>query len=239
MEEALASAQRQFARDKDTGIIIPETPSSVFPATPTMPPGPYDTLISRLCGTHWRLNSDNVGQLRFLGPTSSLHLVETVSSPKSTPRDKTHSLHGAQSQSDVSSELQEYLLGLFWDYLNDVLQVVHKDAFLHDMRLNQTRYFSKLLLCCILACAACISDRPAVRFLALESVGDEALDEQSFFLKRASTLLDAELRSPRITTVQSLQLLSVIYCCRAEDTKGWLYSGLSVCLSVCPSYSLL
>ncbi|TKA54393.1 hypothetical protein B0A49_09108, partial [Cryomyces minteri] len=39
-----------------------------------------DTLITRLCGMRGRLNSNDVGQLRYFGPTSSLHLTESVSS---------------------------------------------------------------------------------------------------------------------------------------------------------------
>jgi hypothetical protein len=45
-------------------------PSSVKP----------DSMIARLCGGQRQLYSDRIGRLRFLGPTSSLHLMENVTS---------------------------------------------------------------------------------------------------------------------------------------------------------------
>lgn len=126
----------------------------------------------------------------------------------------------------MSLELQDYLLDLYWNYQNTVLQVVHKEAFLNDMETGRTRYFSKLLLYCIFACAARIADRPDVRALAL-STDDDLDEEQPYFVKKATDLMEHELKRPQITTIQSLQLLSVIDCARSNDTKGWLYTGKS------------
>ena len=184
-----------------------------------------DSLIAQLCGgTQWQLNRDEGGQIHFYGPTSSLHLTESrTSSLLQWGGNNPASDHRVQ---DVAEDLQQYLLDLYWTYQHEVLAVFHKEAFLNDMATGQTRYFSKLLLYCIFACAARISERPDIRALAIPS--DEDLDdEQPYFVKKATELLEQELKRPQITTIQSLQLLSVIDCARSNDTKGWLFTGRS------------
>jgi hypothetical protein len=138
--------------------------------------------------------------MHFYGPTSSLHLTEQRSSSLL----QWGPINGGceQGSQDVAPELQSYLLNLYWTYQHTVLQVVHKEAFLRDMQTGQNRYFSKLLLYCIYACAARISERPDIRALALPT--DEDIDdEQPYFVKKATELLVIELKRPQITTIQS------------------------------------
>jgi hypothetical protein len=160
-----------------------------------------ESLIAQLCGgAQWQLNRDEGGQMHFYGPTSSLHLTEQRSSSLL----QWGPVNGGSEQvsQDVAPELQSYLLNLYWTYQHTVLQVVHKEAFLRDMQTGQNRYFSKLLLYCIYACAARISERPDIRALALPT--DEDIDdEQPYFVKKATELLVIELKRPQITTIQS------------------------------------
>jgi len=138
--------------------------------------------------------------MHFYGPTSSLHLTEQRSSSLL----QWGPINGCceQGSQDVAPELQSYLLNLYWTYQHTVLQVVHKEAFLGDMQTGRNRYFSKLLLYCIYACAARISERPDIRALALPT--DEDIDdEQPYFVKKATELLVIELKRPQITTIQS------------------------------------
>jgi hypothetical protein len=158
-------------------------------------------LIAQLCGgAQWQLNRDEGGQMHFYGPTSSLHLTEQRSS--SLLQWGPVSGGGEQGLQDVAPELKSYLLNLYWTYQHPVLQVVHKEAFLRDMETGQTRYFSKLLLYCIYACAARISERPDIRALALPT-DEDVDDEQPYFVKKATELLVQELKRPQITTIQS------------------------------------
>jgi hypothetical protein len=184
------------------------------------------SMLARLCGGQWQLNRDASGQLRCFGPTSSLHVTESVSSSILGwgNIDETRSV--SQWQTLIPPDLQRDLLDLYWTYQHPVLQVVHKKAFLDGMASRQTPYFSELLLCCVFACAARMSDRPEVRalvFLADDAGGDEV----PFLATTVTSLLEVELRRPGITTVQSLLLLSVMDCARSNDTKGWLYAGKS------------
>lgn len=98
-------------------------------------------------------------------------------------------------------------------------------AFLQDFDKGQTKYCSKLLVYCILTRAASISDQPEIRALALAE--DDTNDDPPFLVRKCAMLLDAELNNPGITTLQSLQLLSEIYCVICNDTKGWLDAGES------------
>ena len=182
------------------------------------------SMLARLCGGQWQLSRDSTGQLRCFGPTSSLHVTESVSSSILSwgSIDGTRSI--SQWQTYIPPDLQQNLLELYWTYQHPVLQVVHKNAFLDGMSNRQTPYFSDLLLCCIFVCAARMSDRPEVQ--ALVTLNDEAGDDEvPFLIKTVTALLEVELRRPGITTVQSLLLLSVNDCARSNDTKGWLYAG--------------
>jgi hypothetical protein len=159
------------------------------------------SLIAQLCGgAQWQLNRDEGGQMHFYGPTSSLHLTEQR--PASLLQWGPVSGGSEQGLEDVAPELKSYLLSLYWTYQHPVLQVVHKEAFLRDMETGQTRYFSKLLLYCIYACAARISERPDIRALALPT-DEDVDDEQPYFVKKATELLVLELKRPQITTIQS------------------------------------
>lgn len=179
-------------------------------------------MLARLCGGQWQLTRDAAGQLRCFGPTSSLHVTESVSS--SILNCNIDATGSSRLQTLISPDLQRDLLDLYWKYQHPALQVVHKKAFLDGMMNRQSPYFSELLLCCIFACAARMSDRPEVR--ALVFLADDAGDDEVPFLSTAVVaLLEVELRRPGITTVQSLLLLSVMDCARSNDTKGWLYAG--------------
>jgi hypothetical protein len=94
---------------------------------------------------------------------------------------------------------------------------------LNDLETGQTRYCSRLLVHCILTRAASISDQPEIRKLALAE--DESNEDPPLLVSKCAALLDTELNNPGITTLQSLQLLSDVYCVICNDTKGWLDAG--------------
>ena len=181
-------------------------------------------MLARLCGGQWQLNRDAAGQLRCFGPTSSLHVSESVSSSilSCGTVDGARSL--SQWQARIPETLQKELLDIYWTYQHPVLHVIHRKAFLEGMASRHSPYFSELLLCCVFACAARMSDQPEVRALIFAGE-DDGDDQVPFFAATVTKLLEVELRRPGITTVQSLLLLSVLDCAQSNDTKGWLYTG--------------
>ncbi|KAK4995811.1 hypothetical protein LTR66_004440 [Elasticomyces elasticus] len=234
LKDALAASQAQrqsqgsepatspsLAADTETIDTQMSSLSRMTTAEPEL--SPSDTLITRLCGMRGRLNSNDVGQLRYFGPTSSLHLTESVSSSifgfcnNIARNDK-------DVEKDVPFEMQQYLLNLYWTFQHTALPLIHKEAFLAGMRAGQSPYFSRCLLSCILACAARISEDPQVRALAIPSDdGDE--EDRPVLMKQAEEALEKDLNNPSLTTVQSLMLLSLMDCCQSDDSRGWLRSG--------------
>jgi hypothetical protein len=183
-------------------------------------------VISRLCGRQWKLNSDEEGQFKFFGPTSSLHLTESVSLSLLESWSEKYDARNTYFHDEFDLETQSHLLDIYWTYQHGVLQVFDKELFLHGMRTRKSRYFSKALLYCIYACAARISDRPALRNLVLPAT-DDFEEQQPYLIATATNLIDLELKRPQITTIQALLLLSVVYCALSKDTKGWLFTGIS------------
>ncbi|KAK4957844.1 hypothetical protein LTR66_013206 [Elasticomyces elasticus] len=204
---------------------VQQQPSMPMPIDPELSEKPR-SLIARLCARQSSLSADEAGQLRFFGPTSSLHTAESTSSffvewgDFTTKKDM---LNG-----DIPAELQECLLDQYWKYQHSVLQVIHREAFLHDMQNNRCRYYSKALLYAIFACAARISELPYVRELAFAKEPGSS-GKEPYLLKKAMILVEEELeQGPGITTIQALQLLSVCHCARASDTKGWMDTGRAI-----------
>lgn len=46
-----------------------------------------------------------------------------------------------------------------------------------------------------------------------------------FFSARAKALLDVEMDSPTVATVQALVIMSATEAASTRDARGWLYSG--------------
>lgn len=184
-----------------------------------------ESIITRLCGKRNRLNNgvDN-GQPRYFGPTSSLHLTETVTSILSYCDNI--SRNGSDFEKEIPEAMQQYLLGLYWKYQHNVMRIIHKEAFLAGMEAGRGRYYSRCLLLCILVSGARISANPEIRALSIPSV-DEDNVEKPALLKLAQEALDMDLLTPSITTIQSLMLLSVMDCVQSNDVGGWLKSGES------------
>ncbi|ROT40439.1 hypothetical protein SODALDRAFT_376222 [Sodiomyces alkalinus F11] len=181
-----------------------------------------DNMIVRLCGGKRQLNSDRAGRLRYFGPTSSLHLMESVTSSVLIRESCGRTRPSCSWQDDFPIEVQDHLLDLYWTYQHQVLPCIQKEAFLRDMRNGDTKYCSKLLVYCMLTRAAAISDQPGLRALAL---ADDAEDDPPYLVSKCVQLLNADLDTPGITTAQSLQLLSEMHCAISHDTKGWMYAG--------------
>lgn len=68
------------------------------------------------------------------------------------------------------------------------------------------------------AIGACLADR--------EDVQAPLLDPE-FYSSRAKTLLDVEMDSPTVATVQALVIMSATEAVFTRDARGWLYSGKS------------
>jgi hypothetical protein len=202
------------------------TPSLRASSLPSLPSEDDDNLISRLCGRQWKLNSDEEGQIRFFGPTSSLHLTESVSSSLIGSSCSTTVREDESFDDKLDLDTKTHLLEIYWKYQHTVLQVFDREAFLEGWKTQQSKYFSRALLYAVYACAARLSERPAIRAMVISSQ-DTLDDDQPFLIATATRFLEQELKRPQITTIQALLLMSVIHCSLSRDTKGWLLTGES------------
>jgi hypothetical protein len=220
-----ATASRNFTDSSPNDATTQGSPAAISTSPLAIPLQDGDNIISRLCGRQWKLNSDEEGQYKFFGPTSSLHLTESVSSSLLGPWCQGNVTESDRIDDMIDSDIKDHLLEFYWKYQHTVLQVFDREEFLEGMRTGQTKYFSKALLYTIYVCAARISDRPAVRAMVIPS-HEDGDEEQLFLVATATRYVEQELKRPQITTIQALLLLSIIHCSLGRDTKGWLLTGM-------------
>lgn len=195
-------------------------------------PTQVNNLISRLTQRDWQLNSNAEGQFKFFGPTSSVHLTESISISLLDSYGE-----GAFHKDDftiahLDLEAQTHLLDIYSQFQHTVLQVFQMDTFLKGLQQKQPKYASKALIYCVFANAARISPRPDLKAMVLPSNEDDFGDDLPYLLAKATQYTEEELKRPRITTIQSLLLLSVLYSALGKDTKGWLLTGNACRLAV-------
>ncbi|KAH6652255.1 transcription factor domain-containing protein [Truncatella angustata] len=89
------------------------------------------------------------------------------------------------------------------------------------------RYFSTVLLCCIIALASRYSDGPEVR-----SDPQDPNTAGMVFLEHAEALIHYDLKWPSITTVPCLAIMATIYVAIGSDAAGWLHHGMAARLII-------
>ena len=109
------------------------------------------------------------------------------------------------STTGISQELKEHLACLYFEWEQPWCQLVDENLFRRSWQDNG-RYCSPLLLNCIFALGSRYSDRTEVR-----SSPDDPNTAGQIFLETAEVLLQFDLKSPSITTIQSLGMMAIIY----------------------------
>jgi len=109
------------------------------------------------------------------------------------------------SERIIAEELEDELIDLYFRWEQPWAQTVDEKLF-RDGRATEGKYFSPLLLNCILAIASRFSLRPEVR-----TDPNDPNTAGRLFLEKAEIFLHYDLKTPNITTVQSLCILGNIY----------------------------
>jgi hypothetical protein len=115
-------------------------------------------------------------------------------------------------------------LDLFWSYYNNVIHVLHRDAFEEDRENGRNQFYSGFLHICVLAMGFRYADksRPDMQKIAISQY-------ESTLHREAKYMFDAELERPGgIPLVVALLLLGDMECQVGRDNTGWLYSGMAV-----------
>ncbi|KAG4260928.1 hypothetical protein FPRO03_02751 [Fusarium proliferatum] len=179
------------------------------------------------------LNIGEDGQIHYFGSRSNFSLLRnspvassTVSS-RDLQKQAADTLDQLNLRVEVSDELRNHLLDLFWSWQNTWQYLVVKELFLEDLYITHSgRYASPLLLSAVLALAARYSDRVELRSDPLEqNTAGNALAEQ------AKMILFYESQAPKVTTVQATALLGLREIATDKEALGWMYCDKSSKLS--------
>ncbi|KAI0886377.1 fungal-specific transcription factor domain-containing protein [Annulohypoxylon maeteangense] len=127
----------------------------------------------------------------------------------------------------VPIELIRNLTDLYFTWQNPSLYIVDKKEFekareSYVLYKRESTFYSEFLINALCAIGAAFNNTwyPGYPF----PLGE-------FFAKRAKALMDVELDTPRIATIQSLAVLSIHEASATRDTRGWILSGMAIRLA--------
>lgn len=108
---------------------------------------------------------------------------------------------------EVDSNLQAELIDLYFVWQNPWFPVLDEPLFRSSQEQGDGRYFTPLLLNCVLAAGSRFSDRHELR-----ANPDDAKSAGLRFLKEAEVLLHYDLKAPNFTTIQAVAIMIIAYC---------------------------
>ncbi|KAK1147804.1 hypothetical protein N8T08_000317 [Aspergillus melleus] len=193
-----------------------------------------DEVTDQLSCRLGRLQFTHDGQLRYFGSTSNLTLLDAlvdVTPPIAVQKDATELLENAGLDKDIDEIFEKRLLELFFAWQDPCLHVIDADTFWRSRAQSKyegiaTPYYSPTLSYAMCALGAAYEPRYHPEFVTFP----RSLAE--FFGDRAKILLELELESPSIATIQGLVILSNHEALCTRDTRGWLYSGMAMRLTL-------
>ncbi|KAK5351976.1 hypothetical protein LTS03_003743 [Exophiala xenobiotica] len=176
------------------------------------------------------------GRLRFYGTASNYHFL--LGSRDLLPRnDHTFpdakreallALEHAKLDRDVPIALEDRLLELFFKWHNPCHVTVDRATFKvarTQDRHGQGTFCSQSLVAAMCALGAAFEGRYHQSFVTFpQPLAD-------FFAAKSKVLLEVELDSPCVSTVQTLLLLSSHEAAGGRDARMWLYSGMAMRLA--------
>ncbi|KAL6231709.1 hypothetical protein BDW75DRAFT_233379 [Aspergillus navahoensis] len=177
------------------------------------------------------------GHLRFFGATSNLNLVDVSATQQRQRPDARTVRHDGQDilnhlrvGQSVDQALEDHLLELYFTWQNCSTYVVDKEMYYTARQkwreeFDDTPFYSEVLTNAMCAVGSAFEARYHPTFITFP----KSLSE--FFADRAKALLEIELDSPCVATVQALVILSCHEGASNRDARGWLYSGMSMRLA--------
>lgn len=156
------------------------------------------------------MNFDQDGEARYFGPTSgrlefkSLHKKRAEYSAATANFNRL--CQDLLDQDPVSPELEDHLLDLFFTWEQPFNQAVDERMF-RQSRHTDGKWYSPLLLNCVLCIGSRHSDRAEVR-----TDPQDPNTAGRLFLEKAQVLLYFDLQSPSLTTIQAAMILTTAYC---------------------------
>lgn len=166
----------------------------------------------------------SAGRVRFFGPTTTMHILSRPACDSSRTPGPFWPI--STLVRNLSPETHDHLIDLFFDCHNSALHIVHKWAFLDDLRSDGTQFYSNFLHMAMLAEGYRYADkcRPDIKRLA-SSIDN---NDSSILHTKAKQMAEQELVKPGgIPSIQAFFLLADLEVAVGRDDTGWMFAGMS------------
>ncbi|KAF2732338.1 hypothetical protein EJ04DRAFT_441202, partial [Polyplosphaeria fusca] len=162
------------------------------------------------------------GRVRFFGPTTNMHILSRSTSDPGKMQETFWPI--STLVRDLSPVTHDYLIDLFFDYHNSALHIVHKWAFLDDLKSGGTQFYSNFLHMTMLAEGYRYADmsRPDIKKFACQD------SDSSMFHTKAKKMAELELVKPGgVPSIQAFSLLGDLEVGIGRDDTGWMFAGMA------------
>ncbi|KAF6807420.1 hypothetical protein CMUS01_14134 [Colletotrichum musicola] len=195
-----------------------------------------EDLVNQLSDRLGSLHIGPNGKISYYGPTSNFSLVEMPAGSDRLAVDRTVRDNGQDHLNNlgygktIPADLEEQLINLYFSWQDPFSHIVDRTLYEQAKfrwfeREEDTPYYSEALRNAMCALGAAFEARYHPSFVTFpKSLPD-------FFAARAKTLLEIELDSPSVSTVQAMVVLSSHEIGANRDSRGWLYSGMALRLA--------
>ncbi|RHZ61380.1 hypothetical protein CDV55_101702 [Aspergillus turcosus] len=163
------------------------------------------------------------GKTRFYGPTSTFNLREMPSSDSYEAGQPSPTYHSG-SEEEIPAAVEDHLLDLYFSWQNPSFHVVDRHIYEEAKEkwnnMEETPYYSEALRNAMCALGSAFETRYHPTIITFPKTLAE------FFGDRAKSILETELDSPCVATIQAMVILSSHEIGNGQDARGWLYSGM-------------
>ncbi|KAK8216568.1 putative fungal-specific transcription factor [Phyllosticta capitalensis] len=244
------TSQSYVSPSRNTSLTSPPTVSMPTPSTQSVPAlehsGPTDNsaddsddesedeLIKQISTRMGSLQLAPDGHLRYYGATSNILCdfpdTDHTQTRRSVRRDGRDVLEAANLDKTVDPSIEEHLISLYFAWQEPFFHVVDEKMYhigKEEWRIEKrdVAYYSEVLTNAMCAAGAAFDARYHPNFVTWpKSLSD-------YFADRAKALLELEMDSPCIATVQALVILGSHEMACKRDARGWLYSGMAMRLA--------
>ncbi|EKG19267.1 Transcription factor fungi [Macrophomina phaseolina MS6] len=193
-----------------------------------------DELIKQISTRMGSLQLAPDGHLRYYGATSNILCdfpdTDHHQTRRSVRKEGRDVLEAANLDKSVDPAIEEHLINLYFAWQDPFFHVVDEKMYRigrDEWRLQSkdVGYYSEVLTNAMCAAGAAFDARYHPNFVTWpKSLAD-------YFADRAKALLELEMDSPCLATVQALVILGGHEMACKRDARGWLYSGMAMRLA--------
>ncbi|KAI8342082.1 fungal-specific transcription factor domain-containing protein [Chlamydoabsidia padenii] len=236
--ESSSQQHQQQQQGEPHQLKMEEADEDSYPGVSSIGGGNEDQIGSESSDNLGNLSVDESGQLRYYGKSSGFYMLRNSQNFRNGAF--RFNSKGYRGDSDRSNSLEqliidpfelpprdlsEKLLDLYFTHFYTLLPIIHKDSFWESYH-STNNPPSRLLLNAIYAVASRICSDERVR-----TSPDQPTTAGDVFFERARILLDFEYDDFKVSTVQSLLLMSSHQNGALKSIRGWIYSGMAFRMS--------